>query len=75
MASGIIEHQMKLIDAEIALLEQIDDRQQREHLHQDFGYERARVFAGIPILEFRMPTLTPTLAPTPTPAPRRRSSK
>ena len=41
-----LEHQMKLIDAEIALLEQIDDRQQREHLHQDFGYERARVFAG-----------------------------
>ena len=41
-----LEHQMKLIDAEIATLEQIDDRQQREHLHQEFGYERARVFAG-----------------------------
>lgn len=41
-----LEHQMKLIDAEISVLEQMDDRQQREHLHKDFGYERARVFAG-----------------------------
>ena len=41
-----LEHQIELIDAEIATLEQIDDRQQREHLHQDFGDERARVFAG-----------------------------
>ena len=33
-------------DAEVAAFERIDDRQQREHLHQDFGDERARVFAG-----------------------------
>lgn len=41
-----LEHQMKSIDAEIAVLSQIDDRQQREHLHRGFGKERARVFAG-----------------------------
>lgn len=41
-----LEHQIKLIDAEIAAFEQINDRQQREHLHQNFGDERARIFAG-----------------------------
>jgi hypothetical protein len=40
------EHQTKLIDAEIAMLGQIDDRKQREYLHHNFGKERARVFAG-----------------------------
>ena len=41
-----LKHQIELIDKEIATLDQIDHRQQRERLHQDFGDERARVFAG-----------------------------
>ncbi len=41
-----LEHQTRLIDAELASLSQIDEWQRREHAHQQFGAERARVFAG-----------------------------
>jgi hypothetical protein len=41
-----LNHQKALIDAEIAILEQTDERQLREQAHQRFGAERTRVFAG-----------------------------
>ena len=43
---AFFEHQVELIEAELASLDQIDERRQREHLHHAFGAERARVFAG-----------------------------
>ena len=41
-----LSHQKALIDAALNSLGQTDERQQREQAHQDFGAERARVFAG-----------------------------
>ena len=32
---SVFKHQIDLVDAEVAAFERIDDRQQREHLHQD----------------------------------------
>lgn len=43
---AFLSHQKALIDAELASLEQADERQQREQVHREFGAERARVFAG-----------------------------
>jgi WD40 repeat protein len=43
---AFLSHQKALIDAEFDSLQQADERQQREQAHQDFGAERARVFAG-----------------------------
>jgi WD40 repeat protein len=43
---AFLSHQKALIDAEFDSLQQVDERQQREQAHQDFGAERARVFAG-----------------------------
>ena len=43
---AFLSHQKALIDAELDSLQQTDERQQREQAHQDFGTERARVFAG-----------------------------
>lgn len=39
-------HQKVLIDAELESLGHINEREQREQAHGDFGAERARVFAG-----------------------------
>lgn len=43
---AFLTHQKALIDAELALSPQTDERQQREQAHRNFGAERARVFAG-----------------------------
>lgn len=43
---AFLAHQKALIDAELALRPQADERQQREQAHQKFGAERAWVFAG-----------------------------
>ena len=43
---AFLAHQKLLIDAELASLDRIDERQQREQAHQVFGAERSRVFAG-----------------------------
>jgi len=43
---AFLDHQKQLIDAELAVMEQADERQQRDSAHKEFGAERARVFAG-----------------------------
>ena len=43
---AFLKHQIELISAELGRLEHFDDREKRERAHQDFGAERARVFAG-----------------------------
>jgi hypothetical protein len=43
---AFLSHQKFLIDAEFDSLRQADECQLREQAHQDFGAERARVFAG-----------------------------
>jgi hypothetical protein len=43
---AFLSHQKTLIDAELASLEQFDERHVREQAHQHFGTERARVFVG-----------------------------
>lgn len=43
---AFLAHQKQLIDTELASPDRIDERQQRERVHQEFGAERARVFAG-----------------------------
>ena len=55
-----LNHQKALIDAEIAILEQTDERQLREQAHQHFGAERARVFAGRKALLERISRYTAT---------------
>ena len=55
---AFLDHQKVLIDAELALLERIDEHQQREQAHQDFGSERARVFVGRKAMLARMARYT-----------------
>ena len=57
---AFLSHQKALIDAELDSLQQVDERQQREQAHQDFGAERARVFAGRQALLARIARYTET---------------
>ena len=43
---AFLADQKQLIDAALAALDRVEERQQREGVHQEFGAERARVFAG-----------------------------
>ena len=55
---AFLSHQKALIDAERDALGQIDERQQRDQAHNDFGAERARVFAGRKTLLVRIARYT-----------------
>lgn len=55
-----LNHQKALIDDELARLERMDERQQREQAHQSFGAERARVFVGRKALLERISRYTET---------------
>ena len=57
---AFFSHQKALIDAELLTFKKIDERQQREQAHVDFGTERARVFAGRKALLGRIARYTET---------------